>query len=194
MFIKKKLISTLLCGAVAMAVTNFANAGTHNDKTHTESSQKIGKYPTVGLEERIEGVISFSVAKVCPLFEPAGRFLMYDWWNPTILQPAKGDTLEGLIMSDRGFNLDILLKVTKHNPAQGIIEYIVLWNDFELQRINISCVEGETPNSTKIVWNEENSGLYKNGSAAVNMYVSGGHLRNNVENYLKNATKKLQTK
>lgn len=177
---------------------NESSAGTHDseESTHAEVSQSTatgqGQFPTIGLEERVEATIPFSIMEVCPLFEPAGRFLMYDWWNPTILQEAQGETLEGLIMSDHGFGLDTLLKVTKHSPDEGSIQYIVLWGDFELQRIDITCVEGDTADSTKVVWNEQNTGMYENGASVVTTYVTGGHLRNNVENYTQNATKYLQ--
>ena len=96
------------------------------------------------------------------------------------------------IMSAHGFGLDTLLKVTKHVPDEGYIQYIVLWGDFELQRIDITCVEGDTPDSTTVVWNEQNSGMYENGASAVTQYVTGDHLRDNVEKYAQNATNYLQ--
>ena len=90
-----------------------SNEGTHSSGTseHTETSQstKLGEnqFPTVGLEERVESTIPFPVADVCPLYEPMGRFLMYEWWDPIILQEAEGDTLDGLIMSGAIVKSDI---------------------------------------------------------------------------------------
>lgn len=167
--------------------------GTHgSDDTQASSEGGEGLFPTVGFEERAEVTVPFVSTEVCPLFEPAGRFLMYDWWEPTILREAEGETLKGLIMAARGFDLDILLVVTEHAPSDGRLQYIVLWGDFELQRIDITCVEGKTANSTNVVWNERNAGMHENGVSMVTDFVEGGNIRKVVERYAQNATKYLQ--
>ena len=43
----------------------------------------------------------------------------------------------------------------------------VLWDDFELQRIDIRCEQGETENSTKFTWSERNAGIHENGVSMV---------------------------
>ena len=173
-----------------------SNASHGSDAKQAETSQPTeigaGQFPTVGFEERIDVAIPFSSTEVCPLFEPAGRFLMYDWWEPTVLRDAEGETLEGLLMAARGFNLDILLEVTEHIPDEGQIQYIVLWDDFELQRIDITCVAGETADSTNIVWNERNAGLHANGVSLVTAFVEGGNIGALVERYAQNATQYLE--
>ena len=176
------------------ASSHESNDGSHGSD-HSEqaaASTGEGQFPTVGFEEQVEVTIPFPIAEVCPLFEPAGRFLTYDWWNPTILREAEGETLEGLIMGARGFDLDILLFVTQHNPAEGQIQYNVLWGDFELQRIDITCVEGDTPGSTNVIWNERNAGIHENGVSLVTAFVEGGNIRATVERYAENATQYLE--
>ena len=169
-----------------------AHGSQGSDDTQRSSEGGEGLFPTVGFEERVDVTISFVSTEVCPLFEPAGRFLIYDWWNPTILREAEGETLEGLIMAARGFDLDILLVVTEHAPSDGRLQYIVLWGDFELQRIDITCIEGETAGSTQVIWNERNAGLHENGVSMVTSFVEGGNIQSIVEKYAQNATQYLQ--
>lgn len=210
MKLKAKIVPILLLGLIITLVgcsTENLHGDKMNNKNHTathtsgdgehiadsqSSTTSEGHFPTIGLEERVETTIPFPVAQVCPLYEPAGRFLMYEWWDPIILQEAEGDTLEGLIMSSYDFSVETLLKVTKHAPEEGHIQYIVLWGDFELQRIDITCLEGDTSDSTTVIWNEQNSGMYENGASAVKTYVTAGALRDNVEKYAQNATRYLQ--
>ena len=171
---------------------SHASHGSDGEQAGTSQLTGEGQFPTVGFEERYETTVPFSSTEVCPLFEPAGRFLMYDWWDPTILREAEGETLEGLLMAARGFDLDILLTVTEHAPDEGQIQYVVLWDDFELQRIDITCVEGETADSTRVVWNERNAGIHENGGSLVTAFVEGGNIATIVEGYAQNVTQYLQ--
>ncbi len=49
-------------------------------------------FPTVGFEQSHKVLIAFPVDEVTPLFEPDGRHLVYDWWNPKILREGEGGT------------------------------------------------------------------------------------------------------
>ena len=128
------------------------------------------------------------------MFLPDGRHLIYSWWNPTVLRTAKGKTLKGLVTVSNMHSLVIYLVVTEHEPEQGHIQYLVLWDDFELQRIDITCVEGKTKESTRVVWRERNAGLHQNGVSMVTQFVEGGHLKGVVERYAKAAEEYLRRK
>lgn len=183
-----------------MSVTTVVHAQDHghdaskHHKMSSETSEGEGRFSTVGFEEHYEVTVPFSNTKVCPLFEPAGRFLMYDWWNPTVLREAEEESLEGLIVTtevaDHG--VEVLLTVTRHAPDEGRLQYIVLWGDFELQRIDITCAEGETADSTKVVWHERNAGIHENGVSMVTHFIETGGVGHVVERYAQNATKYLQ--
>lgn len=171
-----------------------SHGSAHNGQAGTLQSHATGEgqFPTVGFEERAQVSIPFSVAEVCPLFEPAGRSLLYNWWKPIILREAKGETLKGLIMLAEVSGLEVLLTVTEHTPDAGQIQYIVLWGDFELQRIDITCSEGETADSTNVVWNERNAGIHENGVSMVTTFVEGGNIQTNLERYGQNMAQYLQ--
>ncbi|MEM7119136.1 MAG: hypothetical protein AAF614_42355 [Chloroflexota bacterium] len=171
-----------------------SHGSSHDQQAETSplTSASEGQFPTVGFEERAEVMIPFSVTEVCPLFEPAGRFLLYDWWEPTILREAEGASLAGLIMITEVSGVEVLLTVTQHAPDAGQLQYIVLWGDFELQRIDITCQEGDTADSTIVVWNERNAGIHENGVSMVTTFVQGGNIQANLERYGQNVTQYLQ--
>ena len=169
--------------------------GSHDEQTRIpKAGKKKKKFPTVGFEERHEVTIPFPTGDVCPLFEPEGRNLIYSWWNPTVLREPEGKTLKGLVTVSEMSSHEIYLIVTEHNPEQGHLQYLVLWDDFELQKIDITCEEGRTKQTTKVIWNERNAGLHKNGVSMVSKFVKGGHLKAVVERYAQQAEKYLQDK
>ncbi|MEM7159718.1 MAG: hypothetical protein AAF799_43155 [Myxococcota bacterium] len=153
-----------------------------------------GRFPTVGFERRVELELPFAATQVCPLFEPSGRNLLYEWWEPTVLRPARGQTLEGLVtVSTLHESHEVFLVVTEHEPERGHLQYMVLWDDFELQRVDITCVEGASSASTKVEWLERNAGLHDEGVSMVSSFVMGGALDRVVERYGDNVEKTLRT-
>lgn len=159
--------------------------------TLNATSQNDTNFPIVGFEQTIEAEIPFPVDDVFPLFEPAGRNLMYSWWNPaTTLREAATGTMNNLVTVSQPHGhgsspIDVFLAVTDYNSANKTIQYIVLWDDFELQRIDIKCEQGTTTNSTKVVWTERNAGFHQNGVSAVTNFVQSGELATAVEHYAK---------
>ena len=151
-------------------------------------------FPTIGFEQSHEVIIPFSTIEVCPLFEPDGRHLIYDWWNPTVLREGKDGTLKGLMTVSTYQEHEIFLIVTEHRPDAGHLQYLVLWDDFELQRIDITCEQGETASSTKVIWTERNAGIHENGVSMVSHFVKDGHLVGIVEKYSKKVEEHLQNK
>lgn len=85
----------------------------------------------------------------------------------------------------------MLLKVTKHDPDKGHIQYLALWDDFEIQRIDIYCKPGIAQNTTEVKWIEHNAGLYDKGVSLVSKFVEEGHLVQAVERYTSNIEKHL---
>lgn len=152
-------------------------------ETSAEDGEK-GTFPTVGFEKTHEVTIPFPVTDVQQFFEPKWRYLVYKWAkDPTVLREAEGDTLVGLIMVSTTHGHDIVLTVKEHEPEHGYIQYVVLWDDFELQRIDITCEEGEKKGTTKVTWKERNAGIHENGVQMVSQFVKKGHLEHVVERY-----------
>lgn len=52
-------------------------------------SDSVSKFPVIGFKKVHEEIIPFSVEKVFPMFEPGGRHLLYDNWEPTVLKMKK---------------------------------------------------------------------------------------------------------
>lgn len=149
------------------------------------------KFPTIGFRKVHEEVIPFSIEKVFPLFEPNGRHLLYDNWKPTILMEGKEGSIIGQIEFSKYDDLDVMLKVTKHSPEKGHIQYLAIWDDFEIQRIDIFCKEGIAKNTTEMKWIEHNAGLYDKGVSLVSKFVTEGYLVEAVERYSSNIEKEL---
>ena len=84
--------------------------------------------------------------------------------------------------------------MTEHQPKIGYLQYLVLWDDFELQRIDITCKPGEFENSTKVIWSERNAGIHENGVSMVSGFVEGGKLKDVVDRYSREVEKYLQNK
>ena len=151
-----------------------------------------GQFPTVGFEESYTTTVDFAPDDVCPLFEPSGRFLLYDDWDDVVLREPQGDTLQGRVSSSQSFGLDVLVIVTDHRPDDGVLEYVALWDDFEVQRITITCVEGDSPDSTSVTWDERNAGLHEEGVPLVTQFIEAGAVQTLVENYAANVAAYLQ--
>lgn len=165
----------------------------HSGSDISESkTEEKNSFPTVGFIKTHEETIPFSIEKVFPLFEPQGRKLLYNKWNPTVLRKGNKDSLKGHVEFSKYDDLDVMLTVTKHNPNEGHIQYLVVWDDFEIQRIDIFCEEGENKNTTKVKWIEYNAGLYKKGVSLVSMFVNEGYLIKVVERYINNIQSELE--
>lgn len=185
--------------ALAIAATGCGSdlhSGDSSAEGHEPSEVAVevadGQFPTVGFEVIEETTVAFAPSEVCPLYEPSGRFLLYDDWDPTVLREADGDTLVGQITTSLSFGLEVILTVTDHAPEQGRIQYVALWDDFEVQRIDIACSAGDSPDSTTVVWTERNAGLHENGTSMVTTFIEAGGVRINADNYANNIAEYLE--
>lgn len=158
------------------------------EPTHSDS---VVTFPTIGYVKTHEEIIEFPVEQVFPLFEPQGRVLLYDNWNPTILKEGDNGTLTGMVIYSKYDNLDVMLTVREYHPEKGHIQYLVVWDDFEIQRIDIYCTSIENGNSTNVKWVEHNAGLYEKGIPLVKMFVEEGFLVKAVQRYTTNVSEKL---
>lgn len=149
------------------------------------------KFPVIGFKKVHEDTIPYPVEKVFPMFEPQGRHLLYENWEPTVLKEGQEGSLIGQIEFSKYDKLDVLLKVTKHNPEKGHIQYLAVWDDFEIQRIDIFCRPGIVENTTELKWIEHNVGLYKKGVSLVSKFVEEGYLVEAIERYTSNIEKYL---
>ena len=175
-----------------------SHGGTH-DMHHgvkDESSKKVevspsDAFPVIGYKKVHEEIIPFPIEKVFPLFEPKGRSLLYKNWDPVVLRQGTNESLKGHIEFSKFDDLNVFLTVTKHDPENYHIQYLVVWDDFEIQRIDISCIPEEDEKSTKITWVEHNAGLYEKGVSLVGMFVEEGYLVKVVKRYINNIEKQL---
>ena len=174
--------------------------GSHNKIENNQSSTvkveniksgEITNFPAVGFKVVYKDTISYPLKKVFPLFEPQGRSLLYENWDPTILREGNNESLKGQILFSKYDEMDVMLTVTEYDPEIGHIQYLVIWDDFELQRIDINCVNGNTENSTEITWIEHNAGLYEKGVPLVSMFVEEGFLVKAVQRYIENVKTQL---
>lgn len=168
---------------------------TNSKQNASESKEAIvavENFPAVAFKKVHEKIIPFPVKKVFPLFEPQGRHLLYKNWDPVVLRKGENGSLKGQVEFSKYDELDVMLTVREYNPQEGHIQYFVVWDDFEIQRIDIYCKPGEKENTTKMTWIEHNAGLYEKGEYLVSMFVKDGHLDKVVERYVNNVKSKLQ--
>ena len=173
---------------------------THNNHTSKSEqknienleSESVESFPTVGFKAVYKDTIAYPVKDVFPLFEPQGRNLLYPNWNPTELRKGENGTVKGQVLFSKYDDLDVMLTVTDYNLEKGHIRYLVVWDDFEIQRIDIYCTKGETENSTAITWLEYNAGLYEKGVPLVSMFVEKGYLVKVVKRYIDNIENQLK--
>lgn len=149
------------------------------------------EFPIVGFRKVYEKIIPFPIERVYPMFEPQGRVLLYDNWEPSVLKKGEEESLIGQIEFSKYDELDVLLKVTDHNPSIGYIQYLVIWDNFEFQRIDIFCEQGIKSNTTHLKWVEHNAGLYKKGVSLVTKFVEEGYLVEAIERYTDNIELRL---
>ncbi len=192
------LILTLLSTLSACGQHGNRHSHAHNNESKqlnvaNENSGTLENIPAVAFKKVHEATIPFPVEKVFPLFEPQGRYLLYSKWNPTILRKGEKGSLKGQIEFSKYSDLDVILTVRDYNPEEGYIQYLVIWDDFEIQRIDIICKPGEKENTTNMTWIEHNAGLYEKGEYLVSKFVKEGYLDNAVERYVNNIKKKLSS-
>jgi len=195
-----KFLILILALALTLTSCQQKHGHIHEAKSSSDSAAKydgmssdsIATFPTVGYIKVHEETINFPVEKVFPLFEPQGRTLLYKNWNPTVLREGINGSLKGQVLFSKNDDLDVMLTVREYNPEKGHIQYLVVWDDFEIQRIDIYCTQAETENSTIVKWVEHNAGLYEKGIPLVKMFVEEGHLDKAVERYVKNIKKQLK--
>lgn len=193
------LISFSSCGH-SQGHGHASHGNKHGDYHSIENAEdlknlktgSLTNFPVVGFRKVHEEIIPYPVEKVFPLFEPQGRPLLYSKWKPTVLREGENGSLKGHTEFSMYDDLSVFLTVTKHNSEKGHIQYLVIWDDFEIQRIDIFCTKGEKDNSTKITWVEHNAGLYEKGVSLVSMFVEEGYLAKVVERYITNVEKKLE--
>lgn len=198
-------MKNILTLVLATLLVTGCNGQHHNGKghsSHTEQSnqekienlesESVESFPTVGFKVVYKDTIPYSIKNVFPLFEPQGRNLLYENWNPTLLKEGKNGTLERQILFSKYDELDVMLTVTEYNPEKGHIQYLVVWDDFEIQRIDIYCTKGKTENLTVITWIEHNAGLYEKGIPLVSKFVKEGYLVKAVKRYVSNIENKLK--
>lgn len=169
---------------------HFPNSPQENDENL--ESETVETFPTVGFKAVYKDTIQFSVKDVFPLFEPQGRNLLYPNWNPTELRKGENGTIKGQVLFSKYDDLDVMLTVTDYNPKKGHIQYLVVWDDFEIQRIDINCTKGKTENTTEITWLEYNAGLYDKGTPLVSKFVEEGYLFKVVKRYITNIENQLK--
>lgn len=204
-----KNIATLILSALLVTVCNGqhhngkghgSDTSTHNNHS-SESEQEniknlesktVETFPTVGFKAIYKDTIPYSFKDVFPLFGPQGRNLLYPNWNPTELRKGENGTIKGQILFSKYDNLDVMLTVTDYNPEKGHIQYLVVWDDFEIQRIDIYCTKGKTDNTTEIAWLEYNAGLYDKGTPLVSKFVEEGYLFKVVDRYITNIKSQLE--
>lgn len=187
-------VSTLSCGQHNEHDShNHDNSHGHHDHNPNQAVGDTETFPTVGFVKTHEDTISFAVEDVFPLFEPQGRHLLYENWEPTILRDSSDGSLEGQVIFSKYDEMDVMLTVRKHNPDNGHIQYLVVWEDFEIQRIDIYCTFIDE-NSTHVKWVEHNAGLYETGTKPVTMFCTEGYLEQVVQRYFDNVKKTLSEK
>jgi hypothetical protein len=128
------------------------------------------------------------------LFESDGRNLLYENWDPTELKPGQNGTLKGQVLFSNYEEMDVMLTVREHHPEDGHIQYLVIWDDFEFQRIDIYCTSIDDGKSTHVKWVEHNAGLYEKGTPLVTMFCTEGYQEMVVQRYYDNVKKKLSEK
>ena len=148
-------------------------------------------FPAVGYLKTHVDTILYPIKDVFPLFEPKGRNLLYENWSPVVLHEGQNGTLEGQVLFSKYDDLDVMLTVRKYKPKDGYIQYLVIWDDFEIQKIDIYCESISEGRYTKVKWVEHNAGLYEKGTRLVKMFVTEGYLVKGVQRYFDNVKKTL---
>ena len=162
------------------------------EKIESLESESVESFPTVGFKAVYKDTIAYPVKDVFPLFKPQGRNLLYPNWNPTVLRKGENGTVKGQVLFSKYDELDVMLTVADYNPEKGHIQYLVVWDDFEIQRIDIYCTKSKTENTTEITWVEYNAGLYEKGVPLVSMFVEEGYLVKVVKRYISNIENQLK--
>lgn len=177
--------------------SHSSSHNSHSSESEQENiknlkSKSIETFPTVGFKVVYKDTIPYSAKEVFPLFEPQGRNLLYPNWKPIELRKGENGTVKGQVLFSKYDELDVMLTVTDYNSKNGHIQYLVVWDDFEIQRIDIYCTQGETENLTEITWLEYNAGLYKKGTPLVSKFVEDGYLFKVVDRYISNIKSQLK--
>lgn len=128
------------------------------------------------------------IEAVSPFFAPKWRKLLYPWWLPEVLAVPKGRGLVGLVQRvippslDEGRGIILTVHDHKQDPQDWQIYYAVLWGDYELQQIRISC-SPNTSGGTEAEWAEKMVGFGSHGVKPVSEFVETKCLEARVKTY-----------
>ena len=69
-------------------------------------------------------VLAWPVARAFPMFTPEGERAWAEGWDPQYLHPKDGRTEAGMVFVTRHGAEETVWTMTRHEPANGIVEYV----------------------------------------------------------------------
>ncbi len=90
-------------------------------------------------------LLNASVEKVFPLFTPLGEKAWAEGWNPQILHPASGETVEGMVFVTRhgGDEQDTIWTVSVYSPEKYFVRYLRVSPESRLGVVEVSCAAAD---------------------------------------------------
>ena len=93
--------------------------------------------------EHAERAHAFTVdrplAEALRLFEPEGERLWAAGWEPRYLNPEDGVAARGMVFTTGHGGEDTVWMLVRHEPAQGLVEYVRVTPGSRIGRVLVQC-------------------------------------------------------
>jgi hypothetical protein len=83
--------------------------------------------------------VELPVAEAFQLFTPEGERAWAEGWDPRYLQPADGRATRGMVFTTAHGNEDTIWMMVRHEPAQGLVEYVRCTPGSRMGRVLVHC-------------------------------------------------------
>ena len=83
--------------------------------------------------------LALPLAEALQLFTPEGERAWAEGWDPKYLQPADGRAARGMVFTTAHGGEDTIWMMVRHEPAQGLVEYVRCTPGSRIGRVLVQC-------------------------------------------------------
>lgn len=133
------------------------------------------------VERSHDFVVALPLSRTFPFFEPEGERAWAEGWDPKYMQPADGRATRGMVFTTAHGNEDTIWMMVRHEPAQGLVEYVRCTPASRMGRVLVQCTALDAAR-TRVNVIYALTGLTEKGNAQI-CAMDAEHYRHFIESW-----------
>ena len=125
--------------------------------------------------------VALPLAEAFQLFTPEGERAWAEGWDPKYMQPADGRAARGMVFTTAHGGEDTIWMMVRHEPAQGLVEYVRCTPGSRMGRVLVQCSALE-PRRTRVNVVYALTALNESGNAHIRA-MDEDHYRRFIESW-----------